>query len=95
MVQATFKGLVKKVFELHKNIFPPAKVSLENFLWAWSIVHSRASVVPGKGLVIVPLADFINDSGDGATGGAKSKGNQNREFAVFDPLYNRVMVTAK
>jgi hypothetical protein len=33
-------------------------------MWAWSVVHSRASTVPGQGLVLVPLADMVNDSGE-------------------------------
>eukprot|EP00227_Mantoniella_beaufortii_P011609 CAMPEP_0197574288 /NCGR_PEP_ID=MMETSP1326-20131121/31_1 /TAXON_ID=1155430 /ORGANISM="Genus nov. species nov., Strain RCC2288" /LENGTH=345 /DNA_ID=CAMNT_0043136821 /DNA_START=560 /DNA_END=1593 /DNA_ORIENTATION=+ len=63
-VRAVFKGFSKRVFSLHKDLFPPAKATLEALTWAWSIVHSRASTVPGKGLVLVPLADMVNDGGE-------------------------------
>ena len=44
------------------SLFPPPATTLAATEWAWSVVHSRASRVPGKGLAIVPLADMINDA---------------------------------
>jgi hypothetical protein len=61
-VRAVHKGLTKRVFEAHTSLFPPRAATLAATEWAWSVVHSRASRVPTKGLVIVPLADMINDA---------------------------------
>ena len=60
-VRAVHKGLTKRVFEA-TSLFPPRAATLAATEWAWSVVHSRASRVPGKGLALVPLADMINDA---------------------------------
>ena len=60
-VRAVHKGLTKRVFEA-TSLFPPRAAMLAATEWAWSVVHSRASRVPGKGLALVPLADMINDA---------------------------------
>jgi hypothetical protein len=66
-VRAVHKGLTKRVFEAHTSLFPPRAATLAATEWAWSVVHSRASRVPTKGLVIVPLADMINDADETET----------------------------
>ena len=71
-VRALHKGLSRRVFADWPGLFPPAATSLEAVSWAWSIVHSRASHVPGKGRLLVPLADYIRDSGGPVAGGGAS-----------------------
>ena len=72
-VRAVHKGLTARVFQANRlseredapsapSLFPPPAATLAATEWAWSVVHSRASRVPGKGLAIVPLADMVNDA---------------------------------
>lgn len=79
-VRAVHNGFVKRAFSQkpffgvfdRENDGDDAKIpSLAATQWAWSIVHSRASNVPGKGLVLIPLVDMINDK---RGGGGKMKG---------------------
>jgi len=76
-VRAVFRGFESRVFRHHPALFPPRAATLAALTWAWSVVHSRASTVPGKGLVLVPLADMINDTGPLARKGSERRGENN------------------
>jgi len=103
-VRAVHKGLTKRVFEAHASLFPPRAATLAATEWAWSVVHSRASRVPGKGLAIVPLADMINDADAveleaRARARGKEKGvsetDFEKDFVVYDATHDRAAVYAK
>jgi hypothetical protein len=108
-VRAVFRGFQSRVFRHHPALFPPRAATLGALTWAWSVVHSRASTVPGKGLVLVPLADMINDSGppapkrgkggarrgDNGENGGGGGGGGSAEFVVYDMHYDRAVVNAK
>jgi hypothetical protein len=84
-------------------LFPPPSRTLAATKWAWSVTHSRASNVPGKGLALVPLADMINDrDGADATDAAAAEENaaddnakRRSDFVVYDARYRRAAVYAK
>ena len=108
-VRAVHKGFTARVFEANHagaSPFPPRAATLAATEWAWSIVHSRASRVPGKGLAIVPLADMINDADAvelearaRARGKEKEKGvsetDFEKDFVVYDATHDRAAVYAK
>ena len=106
-VRAVHKGFTARVFEANHagaSPFPPRAATLAATEWAWSIVHSRASRVPGKGLAIVPLADMINDA-DAVELEARArarafrvseKDSENeKDFVVYDATHDRAAVYAK
>jgi hypothetical protein len=114
-VRAVHKGFTARVFEANhagatkktvQRLFPPRAATLAATEWAWSVVHSRASRVPGKGLAIVPLADMINDADAvelearaRARGKEKEKGvsetDFEKDFVVYDATHDRAAVYAK
>ena len=104
-VRAVHKGFTARVFEANHagaSPFPPRAATLAATEWAWSIVHSRASRVPGKGLAIVPLADMINDA-DAVELEARARARAFRisekdfekDFVVYDATHDRAAVYAK
>ena len=112
-VRAVHKGFTARVFEANhagatkktvQRLFPPRAATLAATEWAWSVVHSRASRVPGKGLAIVPLADMINDADAveleaRARARGKEKGvsetDFEKDFVVYDATHDRAAVYAK
>ena len=112
-VRAVHKGFTARVFEANHagakkktaaSPFPPRAATLAATEWAWSVVHSRASRVPGKGLAIVPLADMINDADAveleaRARARGKEKGvsetDFEKDFVVYDATHDRAAVYAK
>ena len=104
-VRAVHKGFTARVFKANHagaSPFPPRAATLAATEWAWSIVHSRASRVPGKGLAIVPLADMINDA-DAVELEARARARAFRisekdfekDFVVYDATHDRAAVYAK
>ena len=110
-VRAVHKGFTARVFEANHagakkktaaSPFPPRAATLAATEWAWSVVHSRASRVPGKGLAIVPLADMINDADAvelearaRARGEGVSEKDSEKDFVVYDATHDRAAVYAK
>jgi len=102
-VRALHKGLSRRVFADWPGLFPPEATSLEAVSWAWSVVHSRASHVPGKGRLLVPLADFVRDSGGPVAGGGASPGpgaeteaaGAPAGFVEHDPVVGAAVVYSK
>ena len=103
-VRAVHKGFTARVFEANHagaSPVPPRAATLAATEWAWSIVHSRASRVPGKGLAIVPLADMINDA-DAVELEARTRARRRvsekdfeKDFVVYDATHDRAAVYAK
>lgn len=61
-IQTEFERVEEEVILPHKQLFPSA-ISLNDFLWAFGILRSRAfSRLRGQNLVLIPLADLINHS---------------------------------
>ena len=94
-IRAVHKGFTRRVFDASPpEMWPGRARSFEATRWAWSIAHSRASAVPGKGLALVPLADMINDRGRNPAA-ADSNPVAGADFVVHDPHYDRAAVYAK
>lgn len=104
-VRALHKGLSRRVFANWPELFPPETITLEAVSWAWSVVHSRASHVPGKGRLLVPLADFVRDSGGPVGTAAAADGVSPVSAAVaattptgfveYDPVAGSAVVYSK
>ncbi|XP_059655804.1 ribulose-1,5 bisphosphate carboxylase/oxygenase large subunit N-methyltransferase, chloroplastic-like [Cornus florida] len=61
-VQSEFQKVEEEVILPNKQLFP-FPITLEDFLWAFGILRSRAfSRLRGQNLVLIPLADLINHS---------------------------------
>ncbi|KAL5759456.1 hypothetical protein ACOSQ2_018294 [Xanthoceras sorbifolium] len=61
-VRNEFLKLQEEILLPHKELFPDP-ITLDDFLWAFGIVRSRAfSRLHGQNLVVIPLADLINHS---------------------------------
>ncbi|XP_034683375.1 fructose-bisphosphate aldolase-lysine N-methyltransferase, chloroplastic isoform X2 [Vitis riparia] len=61
-VQSEFLKVEEEVILPHSQLFP-FPVTLDDFLWAFGILRSRAfSRLRGQNLVLIPLADLINHS---------------------------------
>ena len=61
-VQNEFLKVEEEVILPHSQLFP-FPVTLDDFLWAFGILRSRAfSRLRGQNLVLIPLADLINHS---------------------------------
>ena len=94
-IRAVHQGFTRRVFDASPPArWPDRARSFEATRWAWSIAHSRASAVPGKGLALVPLADMINDRGRNPAA-ADSNPVAGADFVVHDPHYDRAAVYAK
>ena len=92
-IRAVHKGFTRRVFDASPpEMWPERARSFEATRWAWSIAHSRASAVPGKGLALVPLADMINDRGRNPAA-ADSNPVAGADFVVHDPHYDCAAVS--
>ncbi|XP_031476566.1 fructose-bisphosphate aldolase-lysine N-methyltransferase, chloroplastic [Nymphaea colorata] len=61
-VESEFNKVHKEILVPHHHVFPHP-VTLDDFLWAFTILRSRAfSQHRGENLVLIPLADLINHS---------------------------------
>ncbi|KAA8529391.1 hypothetical protein F0562_033810 [Nyssa sinensis] len=61
-VQSEFQKVEEEVILPHKQLFP-FPITLDDFLWAFGILRSRAfSRLRGQNLVLIPVADLINHS---------------------------------
>ncbi|KAL6009051.1 hypothetical protein ACLOJK_022278 [Asimina triloba] len=61
-VQSEFVKVEEEVVLPNSHIFP-SPITLDDFLWAFGILRSRAfSQLRGENLVLIPLADLINHS---------------------------------
>ncbi|XP_058082952.1 ribulose-1,5 bisphosphate carboxylase/oxygenase large subunit N-methyltransferase, chloroplastic isoform X1 [Magnolia sinica] len=61
-VQSEFVKVKEEVLLPHNHLFP-SSITLDDFLWAFGILRSRAfSRLRGENLVLIPLADLINHS---------------------------------
>ncbi|KAI4339381.1 hypothetical protein MLD38_024332 [Melastoma candidum] len=60
LVKSEFEKVEQEVLQPNPKLFPSA-ITLEDFLWAFGILRSRAfSRLRGQNLVLVPVADLIN-----------------------------------
>ncbi|XP_015576816.2 fructose-bisphosphate aldolase-lysine N-methyltransferase, chloroplastic [Ricinus communis] len=63
-MQREFAKVEEEILLPHKELFP-SPITLDDFLWAFGILRSRAfSRLRGQNLVLIPLADLINHSPD-------------------------------
>lgn len=61
-VQSEFLKVEEEIILPNKQLFP-SPITLDDFLWAFGILRSRAfSRLRGQNLVLIPLADLINHS---------------------------------
>ncbi|KAF3774181.1 Fructose-bisphosphate aldolase-lysine N-methyltransferase [Nymphaea thermarum] len=61
-VESEFNKVHEEILVPHHHVFPHP-VTLDDFLWAFTILRSRAfSQHRGENLVLIPLADLINHS---------------------------------
>ncbi|XP_057948040.1 ribulose-1,5 bisphosphate carboxylase/oxygenase large subunit N-methyltransferase, chloroplastic [Malania oleifera] len=59
-VQSEFLKVEEEVILPHRQLFP-SPITLDDFLWAFGILRSRAfSRLHGQNLVLIPLVDLIN-----------------------------------
>ncbi|XP_030546708.1 fructose-bisphosphate aldolase-lysine N-methyltransferase, chloroplastic-like isoform X2 [Rhodamnia argentea] len=61
-VGSEFQKLEQEIILPNRQLFP-SRITLDDFLWAFGILRSRAfSRLRGQNLVLIPLADLINHS---------------------------------
>lgn len=58
-VKSEFEKVEQEILLPHKQLFP-SSITLEDFLWAFGILRSRAfSRLRGQNLILIPLADLV------------------------------------
>lgn len=58
-VKSVFDKVEEEVILPNKKLFP-SPISLEDFIWAFGVLRSRAfSRLRGQNLVLIPLADLV------------------------------------